>query len=96
MSLIGQDIVIVDTKSDLNAYIDVGLEGKQENEDVAGCCGSSAIQAASKASSKASIIEHAEAACCSQLHPETCTGTAASWSIADININEWAGKFHCS
>lgn len=113
----------MDTESDLNAYIEMAYEGKQENEDVAGCCGSLAIGAASgtvletpccsekvanccsKTSSKASNSEHvgsistpevAEVSCCSELRSKTHSGVAASWSFANIDINEWAGKFLCS
>ncbi|KAF2728181.1 NAD(P)-binding protein [Polyplosphaeria fusca] len=95
-------------------------EGKQENEDVANCCSSLAIGAASemvretpccsekvtnccsKTSSQASISEHAgsistpevaEVSCCSELRSKTHSGVAASWSFADIDINEWAGSF---
>jgi hypothetical protein len=115
--------MIVDTESDLNVYTDMTKEGKQENEDAAGCCDSSAIGVASgtarespccsekvancssKTSSKASNSKHAgsistpevaEASCCSDPRSKTHSGVAASWSLADIDLNEWAGKFLCT
>lgn len=112
----------MDTESDLNVYIDMAFEEQQENENVAGYCGSLAIEAASetvretpccsekvahccsRTSSKASNSEHAgsistpgvaEVSCCSELRSKTHSGVA-TWNFADIDINEWAGKYLCS
>lgn len=112
----------MDAKSDLNIYIDMAYEGKQDNEDSVDCCGSLAIGAdsgtvretpfcsekvancCSKTSSKASDSEHsgsnsapevAEVGCCSELRSKMHSEVAASWSFADIDINEWAGKSLC-
>lgn len=109
--LIRQDIVIVDTKSDLNIYIDIANEGRQESEDVTGCCNSLVVEAASKTAretlcytenvgncclkglSKATDSEHVEVNRCSKLCSNTHSDVAAPWRFADIDINEWAGKF---
>lgn len=123
MPLIGQDIVIVDTQTDLNVYVDMTNERKEENRDAADCCDPSAIGSASRTaqespycsekvanccsrnSTKASDSEHAgsistaenaEISCCSELRSKTQSGVAASWNFADIDINEWTGRFLCS
>ena len=115
--------MIVDTESNLNIYIDMAREGEEDNEEAAGCCGSSATGTASgtvqetscssekatncysKTSIQTSMSEHAgnvptseveEVSGGSERHLKTHGGVAASWSLADIDINEWAGKFLCS
>lgn len=116
------DIVIVDAERDLNVYIDMANDVKKEDEDVAGCCDSSAEGATSgrmqetpccsekvanfcsQNSSKDIDSEHAGSnpaqevagvTCCSKLRSKTDSDVAAPWNLADIDINEWAGKFLC-
>jgi len=45
LKLIGPDVVIVDTKSDLNVYINLGNEGKQEDGQAANCCSNTSSKA---------------------------------------------------
>ncbi|KAF2176860.1 ubiE/COQ5 methyltransferase [Zopfia rhizophila CBS 207.26] len=76
------DIVIVDTKSDLNVYVDMAKDAKAKNGDAAGCCGQSAKGAASSVAKTAG--------CCSE---EKKAAGSTDFSLADIDINEWAGSF---
>ncbi|KAH8688900.1 S-adenosyl-L-methionine-dependent methyltransferase [Phaeosphaeriaceae sp. PMI808] len=61
-----RDIVIVDTESNLMSYIDMANEGKQENEDAAGCCDSLAIGAASGTARETPCCSEKVASCCSE------------------------------
>jgi hypothetical protein len=69
------------------------------------CCSEKVANRYSKTSSSASNAEHAgsvstpelaEVSCYSELRSKTHSGVAGSWSFADIDLNEWAGKFLCT
>ncbi|KAF2009468.1 NAD(P)-binding protein [Aaosphaeria arxii CBS 175.79] len=79
------DIAIIDTESDLNVYIDMSSERNQEIEQASGCCGSSTAESVS------GTVRATP--CCSELHPTTTDDVGAHRSLANIDLNEWAGSF---
>jgi len=97
------DIVIVDTENDLNAYVDMAKEDKH-----VGCCGQSTKRAASSEGKTVSCCpEEKGVGCCSKAENNTTLSsnasanatilsdkdTATDFGLADININEWVGSF---
>jgi hypothetical protein len=92
--LIKQDIIIVDTHSDLNVYVTMANEAKAENENAAQSCNPSVAGAASGTLQEAPCCwEKKRSNCCSDQSPTKHGGAAAAWDLADVDINEWAGKF---
>jgi hypothetical protein len=118
------DIVILDTGSDLNVYVDLAKDGDGKGGGTAPCCGPSAT-ATAPAEVEAAVVDccstaketagccskteddtmpccensasgatasNAETGCCSAASLKTQEDMAGDFDLADIDINEWAGK----
>ncbi|KAK6542811.1 hypothetical protein TWF694_006752 [Orbilia ellipsospora] len=84
------DILIVDTESDLNIYLNTFLES---NGDPADCCSRPTEAVNSSTGEKAT--EKKNASCCSQeeTEKEACQAAAVDSKFNGINLNEWVGSF---
>lgn len=67
-----KDVVIADTKSDLNAYVDIGEDGTKKGD----CCGP-AEEKPKAAGCCAPAVQKAEEGCCSVKAKESCCSTEA-------------------
>jgi hypothetical protein len=107
LSLTALDIVIVDAQSDLNIYTDMADGEIGGSGQAASCCRPPADGAAPGTKQETVCCSGKEPSCCSAACEEVtnsdgagCSGTAsktqegetASWDLASIDINEWAGK----